>query len=211
MNAPTQVVFRDITVLEPELVQRAAAFAAAVALLNRNRNYLGEVHQPVALVTDDLDEVRKSRVSVTFYLNQETYLGTCWSGNETIGGSLIWLNAVNLRLNMPRPRTGLVETLIHELAHAYTTGKHGWTFRRMYTLLQPHICELFSVYRKLDDVRETIYKYQQKHASRRLVVHDDYYSYERVDRYDRADDEFAKHVVASNRMTKRLQRLELAP
>lgn len=206
MSSPTRVEFRQVS-LEPDLVRRAAAFAAAVALLNRNRNYCGQIHAPVTLVTDDLTLVTAAR-TVDLFANQSSLLGTCWAGSEKHGGTLIWLNHVHPVMNVTRGTRGLVETLVHELAHAYTQGKHGWTFRRMYALLQPHICELFDVYRRADDVREVIYKYQREHLTERDTESD---GYRLINRYDRADEEFTRHMVACRRMEKRLQRLELRP
>lgn len=206
--SPTRVVFDHITELDPELVRRSAAFAAGVALLNRNRNFLGEVHQPVTLVTDRLDLITETRASCTFFENQATFLGTCWSGSYSQGGSLIWLNHRHDN-DVIRGRAGLVNTLVHELAHAYTRGKHGWTFRRMFALLQPRLYELFDVYYKTEHLRDLIARYQSNHITERSGG--DAYAYTFVDKWDRRDEEFAAHMAASARLERRLHRLQLNP
>lgn len=207
MNSPTQVVFDHIK-LDPELIQRAAVFAAAVAVLNRNRNYLGEVHAPVTLVTDRLPLIKETRSSCNFSKKQETYYGTCWCGSDYHGGTLIWINHRNADLGVPRSRSSVIETLIHELAHAYTVGKHSWTFRRMYALLRPHITELFGEVDRPYDVKVLIKRYQRTHSTERTTGA---YSNYLIDSFDRRDEEYAKHQAACDRMTKRLRKIGLAP
>lgn len=208
---PTFIDFEHITELRTDLVQRAAAFTAAVALLNRNRNHLGEVHAPVVLVTDQLDRVKETRLSCTFYKNQSELLGTCWNGSSYHGGTLIWLNHVNHispTVQMVRTRPGLVETLTHELAHAHTRGKHGWTFRRMYALVAPHIFPLFGEQWTADHLVNLIRRYQSDNLSERGVSSA---AYEVFSCFERRYEEVEKHLIAAKRLVKRLRKLGITP
>lgn len=202
--------------LDPVLVQRAAVFATRVAVLNRNRNYLGEPHQPVTLVTDSFTEIITERPDLGDQSDpRDKFIGMCWSGSVRWGPTVIWLNHETPHLHTPRSFEQCVETLIHELAHASTARHHGWTFRRMYALLAPHVFELFGsvnapelrVAKRVDDL---IHRYQRRHITQRATgsyaQFTDYF-----DRWDRGTDERSRHMAASERMRERLARHGVAP
>lgn len=217
MTIPTRVNFGAITTLDPVLIQRATVFASRVGELNRNRNYVGEPHQPVTLVTDKFTEITVERPDLLDHSTDPfgKFVGMCWSGSDRWGPTVIWLSHINTQLLVPRSFEQHVETLLHELAHAYTARHHDWTFRRMYALLAPHIFELFGSrnadeHRISNRVDELIARYQRRHITTRSTgSHGQYTDY--VDRWDRATEERSKHMTASNRMRDRLTRLGVRP
>ena len=129
-------------------------------------------------------------------------LGTCWVPYDR-QAALIWISPTNHGTD----REGLVDTFIHELTHAYTRTSHGWTWRRMFALLQPHLTVLFEVETRDWKIGQTIKRYQRKHATERITAG----YYETYDRWDRKDEEKAKHALAVARMNDRLARLGVTP
>lgn len=191
--------------LDTELITRAAEFTRRVALLNRNRDRLGREHVPVGLVTDRLDDVYAFRSNVKREKPDyaRRFVGTCWQGSTSVSEpTVIWLN--HLDVTMPRRSLDVVETFVHELAHAFTRGKHGWTFRRMYALVAPHIFTAFGEVYDFDRVRTLVIRYGRQGDTYRPSA--DYAYGEWVSSWDRRDEECEKHRDASLRMTKRLTR-----
>lgn len=200
-----EISFHTLT-LDHELLTRAAEFSRQIALLNRNTDRLGDPHLPVGLVTDDLEDVYAFRA---FPVKREPpdypvrFVGTCWTGDRHLGPTMIWLNPFTA-CGTPRLRSHLVETLAHELAHAFTRGKHGFTFRRMYALISPHIYAAFGVEHRWYHVHDMVTRYARSHTTYRTnaesladawVTHD-----------ERCDKEHDKHKAASLRMSSRLTR-----
>ena len=182
-----EIQFHTLT-LDHELVARAAEFTRQVALLNRNRDRLGDQHVPVSLVTDRLDDVYEFRPNVDREPPGygDKFVGTCWQGDKYQGLTAIWLNPFTPKMSL-RPHHHVVETLSHELAHAFTRGRHGFTFRRMYALISPHVYEAFGADFDWWFIHDIISRYSYKGS---------------VGRYD----EFHLHKAASLRMSSRLVR-----
>jgi len=182
-----EIQFHTLT-LDHELLARAVEFTRQVALLNRNRDRLGDQHVPVSFITDSLNDVYMFRPNITHepagYADK--FVGTCWQGDRYHGATVIWINPFNAWGTI-RPHKHLVETLSHELAHAFTRGKHGFTFRRMYALISPHVYAAFE------------------------VEHEWYYIFDIIERYTHKgssgiDQEYDLHKAASLRMMSRLMR-----
>jgi hypothetical protein len=190
--------------LDHELLARAAEFARQVARLNRNTNRLGDPHVPVGLITDDLEDVYAFRKVDREPPNYPVkFVGTCWTGDRHLGATMIWINPFAAG-GSPRTHSMLVETLSHELAHAFTRGKHGFTFRRMYALLSPHVYEAFGVTHHWYHVYDMITRYGRSHDTYRVNAESLADAW--VTRDQRYDEEHAKHKAASLRMSSRLTR-----
>jgi len=181
-------------VLTPELnhgfIAHAAELTRQIALLNRNHDRFGDQHVPVGLITDDLHEVYSFRSTITPQANPTDYadrfVGTCWTGDRYHGTTAIWLNPYTA-FGARRSRRLLVETFSHELAHAFTRGGHGFTFRRMYALVSPHVYATFGERHEWDDVSDIVHRYSIKNRTGRC-------------------DEYLAHRIASQRMMNRLAR-----
>lgn len=191
--------------LDHDLLTRAAEFTRQVALLNRNHNNFGEPHRPIALVTDSLADIYAFRPDITVEPDDypRRFVGTCWTGAKT-QGPVIWLNPFTGWGSL-RSHSKLVETVSHELAHAFTRGKHGFTFRRMYALISPHIYAAFDVDHQWEYVLDIVERYGRNHGTIRsnagvsaeaCWVHPRY----------RWNEEYAMHKQASLRMMTRLVR-----
>lgn len=194
-----------ILTLDHDLLTRAAEFSRQVALLNRNRNYLGEQHRPVALITDSLDDIYTSRPDITVESDDyiRRFVGTCWTGTKT-HGPVIWLNPFTAWGSL-RSHSELVETVSHEFAHAFTRGKHGFTFRRMYALISPHIYAAFDVDHKWVNVLDIVEKYGRAVETYRTGVAASAEA-RWVDPHYRWAEEYGMHKQASLRMMTRLVR-----
>lgn len=188
--------------LDADLIQRSVIFASHVARLNRNRRRFPSSEIQVALVTDQLDEIHRLRPHVMFKKRQNEMLGTCWAPYEG-QRALIWISPTNHGADRER----LVDTFVHELAHAYAGTVHGWTWRRIYALINPHLAVLFGESPRSFRVHSAVKRYQRRHETERIVGN----SYEMYSRWDRLDEEKEAHRVAFERMTARLLRANVTP
>lgn len=205
----TDIIFNKIADrLDPELVRRAAVFTTCVGALNRNKNHNGVVPYPIAVITDDTDVLKQRDPTVEIIANYEyKWAGMCYFGRVLHPEVMLFIGNI-YDTGKPRYQRDLIETLVHELAHSRTRGGHGWTFRRMYALLAPHIFELFNRDYRGAQLYDLIARYQRDVLTERVTGP---YSYALVDSYTRANEELAKHRAASKRMATRLARLGVTP
>lgn len=190
--------------LDHELLARAAEFTRQVALLNRNTNSLGDQHLPVGLITDDLENIYAFRKVKREALDYPVkFVGTCWTGNRHLGATMIWINPFTAWGSL-RSHSMIVETLSHELAHAFTRGQHGFTFRRMYALISPHVYAAFGVEYKWYLVHDMVARYGRQYDSHRPNA--DIYTDAWVTPNERWNEEYDQHKRASLRMMSRLER-----
>jgi hypothetical protein len=132
----TRVALDKLTWSESQ-VQRFIDIAYQVAKRNRNRR---DVCDRIVCVTDSLEtvysyNVKKSRTDAT-------NIGCCyfihwWDPEQRrhVTGAVLYVTSYHNSVN----------TLAHEMAHALTQGSHGYTWRRMFSLLLPIAWRVFGV------------------------------------------------------------------
>lgn len=207
----------DLRTLEipHELVMTAVAHAAVVRQLNRNKTGNGII----SLITDDATTVKKH---VTLDQRDDRFIDTClgltWHRPQ---GAYVWLSTMRRfgdgGTQAERPydlanagdRKRVIQTLVHELAHAMVGYRHahGWTFRRMYALLLEFVgnrCfgEWIGEHFIVDsEVRNAVIIYQRtgEYYRPNADAYEDAWS----SSGQRRREEVAKHVAAVDRMARR--------
>lgn len=213
------IIDLETLALPPQLVHEAVTTAAVVRHLNRNRTG----NPTVLIITDSVLTVKKHIIlDKRDYEYADTCLGLTW--HRPIGAH-IWLSPMwRSGGNAPeRPydlanlgdRRQVVRTLVHELAHAMVGPKHahGWTFRRMFTLLieligNRHFGEWIGQhYDPEQEAWSVILRYQR---------HGDYYrptadalAEAWSDARQRRREEVSKHVFALDRAAKRYDKIHV--
>lgn len=191
------------------LVRRAVDLTYDVVGWNGNRR---GVRDTVACVTDDLDVVYTYAVKRD--RNDRTNYGTCfytswWDATRVpshVTAAIIHVSPTRQNVS------NAVTTLSHELAHAVTQGAHGYTWRRMFTLLTPLVWKVFdhpcgpASGRLWLDLRDTVQSTVTRYASRTHGGYvgggSDWYDdgdAEFLSRMDKLEREIDKHVRASRR------------
>lgn len=202
--------------LPVDRVSASIASAVMVRNLNGNRN---DAHKTIQLITDDVDVMCKhTTISGTDLADFDECLGLTFHRPR---GYFIWLSPLQRFSNgntstppydlaLTNHRARVVETLVHELAHAMVGGRrgHGWTFRRMYVLLIEFVGNrVFAdwVGRTYDPHKHAynvISRYQRTGEYHRPGADDyrDAWSWSG----QRRDEEVDKHMKALGRMIKRV-------
>lgn len=160
-------VLRETSPLTSELITRCVDLVRGVARWNRNTT--SENH--VLCVTDDQDTVLQylsdaQRVRVANDPTIWDILGHTWSRwvEKPQDGQAIWINPTK-----HEDAYSYVDTFAHELAHAFTKTSHGWTWRRMYTMITPMIMKIVlpdeAHYTTAQTARRVVREYRRRSVS----------------------------------------------
>jgi hypothetical protein len=183
-------------------INRAVETAYNVARLNGNRR---GVRDRITCVTDSLDVVHT--YDVKRHKNDATNLGCCYYTKWWEPETRSMVTAAIIYVNPKRDHgDGQLFTFTHEVAHALTQGAHGYTWRRMYTLLLPLFWRIFDhpsgpasgrMWLDLEQsCHNTVARYgvRYAHGYVRAGVDEDWLS-----RFDKIDREVRQHVAAARR------------
>lgn len=121
---------------------------------------------------------------------------------DTVRGAVIWL-----RDN--RGYDELVDTLTHEVAHGCSQGAHGFTWRRMYTLLTPFAMNIFHdlTPANADDFQMIVEGRAQRVISRYATRYVHTSVWDTTSAYEKKEAEARKHTRAAWKMWNNLQHL----
>lgn len=159
-------------------MERAVQLTHNVAEWNKNRTF----NRRITCITDDADVIKKHVSQPTeAHLNKNEKLLTSSYG-------ITWMTRGNTAAVWFKPGDGMfnaVETIAHELAHVVTAGSHGYTWRRMVSLLTPLIVTMMHPTRFIDRVADDefilniirhnvrIYRKQSVHAEHFISLDDE--------------------------------------
>ncbi len=124
----TEIYLSNTALITPLMVQRSIDIAKQVAQWVRTAN---AQHMDVTTVIDQFEDLAKHVAKNRLRRKEKDCLGLCF--RMPLEKSVIWIQT------RARPRYDIVDTLAHELAHAFspTSCAHGRAWRAMYARLLP--------------------------------------------------------------------------
>lgn len=180
-------------------IREAIALAQRVAKWNGNRKGVAEV---IDVVTDSLDVVYQYPIKrhPQDHANLGcTYYHSCWHPETRTmkRHAVIYVAPDKHASDFDR-----VRTFVHEVAHTLTQGSHGFTFRRMYSMLMAVLPRIFSfdavdIHREaLNVVQRYGVRYQSTYSLGTYANADED---QWLSRMDKIDAEAEKHFKAALR------------
>ena len=198
----TRIALNSLTWHEDD-VHELISYARRIVEANGNRRGVCKI----SCVTDSQDVVKT--YGVKLHRDDASLLGCCYYHSYWDGNTRTTVRAAVIRVAPHAPHTDArdhVRTLAHEIAHALTTGSHGYTWRRMYALILPFAGKIFDFeYDMWDEILKTINRYGVRYESSWVgsqAESDEDGAW--LSRMKKIEIETAKHITASLKMFKKL-------